>query len=328
MKPSELKIALLGVSHWHVPLYLSGIPNRAVAAVCDENAGIAVTIAERYGCPVHTDYQKMITDVRPDFVFAFAPHWKMKEVAEYLINAGIGFTIEKPVGLNAGEVEEVYNLAEQKHAFCAIPFVWRYSDTVVDLKEKYLKNKILHMSYKFIAGPPSRYLKTSKWMLSEKTAGGGCMTNLGVHFIDMALYLTNSGSAQALSSIYHYLPEYDIETYASSMLQLDNGASLLLESGYAYPVSERVQRENRWTIVTENGYYILAENNLELREFGSDPQNITLSTDSDAYYPIFAETTLLDFTNGTRPRASLEEMLMVRRILDEMNIKAGRGLCN
>lgn len=322
MKPSEFKIALMGVSHWHLPLYLSGIPQGAVAAVHDEDPGIAAAIAGRYGCPTYTDYRQMISDVRPDFVFAFAPHWKMKEAAKYLINAGIGFTMEKPVGLNAGEVEEIYNLAEQKHAFCAIPFVWRYSDTIVDLKEKYLKDRILHMSYKFIAGPPSRYLKTSKWMLSEETAGGGCMTNLGVHFIDMALYLTGSDDARVLSSIYHYGPEYDIEIYASSMLHMDSGASLLLESGYAYPMSEGVQRENRWTIVTESGYYILAENSLELREFNEEPQNIALNTDSDVYYPVFAQTTLQDFAKGNRPRASLKEMLTVRRILDCMNEKA------
>ena len=87
-------------------------------------------------------------------------------------------------------IRDRYNAAERKNAFCAIPFVWRYSDTVNDLKNRYLSGKIVHMSYKFVAGPPSRYLATSRWMLSQETAGGGCMTNLGVHFIDMALYLT------------------------------------------------------------------------------------------------------------------------------------------
>ena len=97
----------------------------------------------------------------------------------------------------------------------------------------------MHMSYRFIAGPPSRYLESARWMLSQETAGGGCMTNLGVHFIDMALYLTESGDAETLASIYQYTSEYDSETYASSMLRMDSGASLLIESGYAYPMSDR-----------------------------------------------------------------------------------------
>ncbi len=319
---ADLRVALLGVSHWHVPLYLGGIPSHSFVGVCDENGVIAQRFADRCHCPCYTDYEQMIRETKPDFIFAFAPHYQMKRVAETLIDAGIGFSIEKPAGMNTTEVEDLYNRAEQKRAFCAIPFVWRYSDTVKDLKEKFLTSDIVHMSYKFVAGPPSRYLATSKWMLSRKFAGGGCMTNLGVHFIDMALYLTDSRDAEVCSSIYQCASPYDIETYASSMLRLTNGASLLLETGYAFPMSEGLQRENRWTIVTKDSYDVLAENHLELRTFDREPQNISINTDSDVYYPVFAETTLKDFQTGTKPRASLEEMMTVRNILDRMNESA------
>ena len=148
------------------------------------------------------------------------------------------------------------------------------------------------------------------------------MTNLGVHFIDMALFLTDSCSADVLASAYQYRSLYDIETYATSLLRLLGGTSLLLESGYAYPMSEESKRENRWTIVTENGYYILAENRLEIREYDKESINVPLNTDSDVYYAVYTKTTLDDWMTGTRPRASLKEMLDVSRILDEMNTKA------
>ena len=317
-----MRIALLGVSHWHLPLYLPGLPEGSVAGVSDDSYEIAARFAAPYGCPVYTDWRQMLSDTKPDFVFAFAPHYKMKEISLYLLHAGIPFSMEKPAGLNAGEVEELYDLCEQKKGFVSIPFVWRYSDTVNDLKNVYLKKPIVHMSYRFIAGPPSRYLATSRWMLSKDTAGGGCMTNLGVHFIDMAMFLTESTSAQTLASSYQYASEYDIETYATSLLRLPTGASLLLESGYAYPMSEGLQRENRWTIVTENGYYILAENKLELREYGAEPRFVALNTASDVYYKTYTETTLGDWATGTHPRASLKEMLDTRRVLDAMNAAA------
>lgn len=317
-----MRIALLGVSHWHLPLYLPGLPEKSVVGVSDENTQLALSIATLYDCPVYQDYHKMIQETRPDFVFAFAPHYKMKEVSMYLLNAGIPFSMEKPCGLNVHEVEDLYNVCERKNSFVSIPFVWRYSDTVNDLKNQYLEKPIVHMSYRFIAGPPSRYLTTSPWMLLKSTAGGGCMTNLGVHFIDMALYLTNSTEAETLASSYQYTNEYDIETYATSLLRLPTGASLLLESGYAYPMSENLKRENRWTIVTENGYYILAENKLELRKHGAEPVVVPLNTDSDIYYAVYTKTTLNDMASGTRPRASLKEMLNTSRVLDAMNSKA------
>ena len=319
---TKLKIALLGVSHWHVPLYLPGLPENSVVAVSDDNEHVANDYGSRYNCPAYKNYRQMISEVKPDFVFAFAPHNQMKEVAEYLLKENIPFSIEKPAGLNAGEVETLYNYAERKRSFCAIPFVWRYSDTVNDLKTSYITSDIVHMSYKFVAGPPSRYIYTSPWMLSRKTAGGGCMTNLGVHFIDMGLYLTGSNSANILSSIYQYGKEYDIEIFASSMLRLENGASLVLECGYAYPMSADSKRENRWSIVTEDGYYTLADNNLEIRKLTGEPKNVPINTDSDVYYEIYTRTTLNDYITGNKPRASLKEMLIVRGILDSIDKKA------
>lgn len=290
-----------------------------VVAVSDDREDIARGFAERIGCRCYTDYQALVEAEKPDFVFAFAPHGAMKALSLYLIEKHIPFSMEKPMGLNLGEVQEIAEAAEKNRSFIAIPFVWRYSDTVQQLKEKILNTKIVHMSFKFVAGPPSRYLATSKWMLSRESAGGGCMTNLGVHFLDMALYLTDSSDAKVLSSLYQYGKEYDIELYASSMLRMSTGASLLLETGYAYPMDDHAKRENRWTIVTENDYYILAENNLEAREYGKPVVNIPLNTDSDVYYPIFVRTTLDDYVNGRRPRASIDEMLTVRGILDKMN---------
>ena len=41
METYGLKIAFIGVSHWHVPLYLAKMPRGAVAAVSDPDKEIA-----------------------------------------------------------------------------------------------------------------------------------------------------------------------------------------------------------------------------------------------------------------------------------------------
>lgn len=77
-----------------------------------------------------------------------------------------------------------------------------------------------------------------------------------------------------------------IELYATSLVKMDTGASLVLETGYAYPMYEKLKRENRWTIVTDNGYSILAENRLEARVYGKETQTVPLNTDGDVYYAV------------------------------------------
>ena len=148
------------------------------------------------------------------------------------------------------------------------------------------------------------------------------MTNLGVHFIDLALYLTRSHEATVLGANFHYLDEYDVETYGAALLKTSSGASVVLETGYAFPMDESVKRVNRWDIVTRDGYYIIADNRYERRLFDNPLKVRNIDTDSDSYYETFAKESLNDFMEGKNPKAGLQEMVLVRKILDEINEKA------
>lgn len=319
----DLRIAFIGVSHWHVPLYLRAVQEEHlnIVAMSDSELAKVQPLAETYQCTCYTDELKLLDEIQPEFVFAFAPHNQMPELALELIRRKIPFSIEKPLGLNVSDVQKVKAAADEAGAFVSIPFVWRYSDLIADFKREVNASDILHLAFKFIAGPTSRYETTSPWMLETKLAGGGCMTNLGVHFIDMAMYLTESTDAEVLASSYHYGSKYDIETYATSLVKLSSGATLLLETGYAYPMDEEA-RDNRWNIVTRDGYYTLGDNRFEKRVFGRETEKIVMSTDSDVYYPVYTLESLHQYVRGEQPGAGLEEMVATRKILDDMNEKA------
>lgn len=318
----NIPIAFIGVSHWHVPLYLRALKTQKlnIVAVCDRNRNIAEKIQRKIGdnCKVYTDTHELIESENPAFIFAFAPHNEMPSLAKEIIKRKIPFSIEKPLGITAKDVNEVKIAAEQASVFCSIPLVWRYSDLISGFKEKVNPNSIVHLAFKFIAGPPSRYLESSPWMLHSDKCGGGCMTNLGIHFIDMAMYLTESDSWKVLASSYHYTNEYDIETYATSLVKLSSGATFLLETGYAYPMDEE-HRDNRWNIVTKNGYYTLGNNRFEERIFNYPTVSTPMSTDSDDYYAIYTIESIKQYLKGEKPKAGLNELLLAREMLDEMN---------
>lgn len=316
----SVRIAFIGISHWHVPLYLRARKQKDLnfVAMSDPDETKVKPLAMEYDCAWYTDYYQLLDEVQPEFVFAFAPHDQMPDLAKELIRRKIPFSMEKPLGICLEDVLEVKKAADEAGVFCAIPFVWRYSELIQNFKKEVDPSDILHMSFKFIAGPTERYEIPSPWMLETNRAGGGCMTNLGVHFIDMALYLTNSEKGDVLASSYHLASRYDIETYATSLVKLSSGATLLLETGYAYPMDTEA-RDNRWNIVTKNGYYTLGDNCFEKRIFGKETVKIPMSTDSDDYYPIFVLESLRQYLEGETPRAGLEELVPVRGILDNMN---------
>lgn len=319
-KLKDIKTALIGVSHWHAPLYLRAVEQDGlqVVAVSDENQEIAGTYGQELGCRVYQDYRELLDKEQPDFIFAFEKHCNMPRLAREIIARGIPFTIEKPLGLCAQDVEEVMRLAQEKKVFCAIPLTWRYSDIVRQLKAEIRPEDILHISFKFIAGPTGRYLATSPWMLQKKETGSGCMTNLGVHFIDLALMLTENTTAQVLGSIFQYGSEYDVETYAAALLKTPGGSSVAIETGYAYPMDEESKRDNRWNIVTRRGYYTMGAGYFEFRRHGEPAVTVRMDTDSDSYYRIFAVESIREWQEGKEPSVGLEHLLNVRRVLDEI----------
>lgn len=324
MDISKIKVAFLGVSHWHVPLYLSAVEQDGmqVAAVSDANEEFARHFARRLHCPYYTDYEILMDECKPDFVFAFDRHCDMPRLARAILERGIPFSIEKPLGLCTADVEGIYQLVQEKGIFCSIPLIWRYSEIVRRLRRCLQDEEPLHFAFQFIAGPPSRYLKSSGWMLERGLAGSGCMTNLGVHFIDLALLLSGSERAEVLSSVFQYGAPCDVETYASALMRLSCGASFALETGYQYPMDAESKRDNRWVIVTKRGYYIMGVGCFEFRQNGKAPVRISMDTDSDSYYRIYAVDSLLEYMSGKKPTAGLPELIRVRRVLDDIIVKA------
>ena len=102
------RVAAIGVSHWH-SLYdsaylrhLSGMPDMRLVALQDSSESIAAQRAAALGDPtVYTDYRRMLTETRPDFVIALGRHSSMAETALYLVDQGYPFLMEKPMGIDA-----------------------------------------------------------------------------------------------------------------------------------------------------------------------------------------------------------------------------------
>src|SRR5262249_62242838 len=64
---------------------------------------------------------------RPDFVVALGRHRQMARIAHDLLDQGYPFLMEKPMGINAAEVEAVAAKAARLDAFVAVPLAQRYT---------------------------------------------------------------------------------------------------------------------------------------------------------------------------------------------------------
>ena len=109
-----IRIAAIEVSHWHALndaaylRHLVAMPDVELVAIQDSDAGLVARRAAEVGSPpTFTDYRKMLETTRPDFVVALGRHRQMAGIAHDLLDQGYPFLMEKPMGINAPEVEPV-----------------------------------------------------------------------------------------------------------------------------------------------------------------------------------------------------------------------------
>src|SRR5215472_2195298 len=77
---------------------VAALKNVEIAALCDLSAARAEATAERFGIARwFTDYQQLLTEVRPDLVHITTPPTTHFQLANACLSAGLNVLCEKPI---------------------------------------------------------------------------------------------------------------------------------------------------------------------------------------------------------------------------------------
>ncbi len=317
-----MKIAFIGASHWHLPLYLEPalrVPDITVAGISDPDPQVVDRLKAKLGCAGDTDFRELCAHVKPDFVIALGRHCDMAEQARFLIAQKIPFALEKPCGLNADEVADIARAAEVAGTFAAVPLVFRHGDFLALLREQ----PIQYMSFRFIAGFPQRYRDAGcDWMLDPALSGGGCTINLAPHFLDLALALLGPDIEVALAAMSNAAWHERIEDY--SCVTLARGAErCMIETGYLFPAPTSTF-DMHYAIRTP-ARYIVAHDPETIEIVATDGRRETrrMLTTNVPHYRTFVFDAVERVRAGKPPLASLSDMVPVMRLVDAAYAKAG-----
>ncbi|MBM3343028.1 MAG: Gfo/Idh/MocA family oxidoreductase [Betaproteobacteria bacterium] len=238
--PDMTTVAAIGVTHWHA-LYdaaylvmLKELPDVNLVAIHDDDASIAAERAAKLGNPpIYTDYKKMLAEVKPDFVVALGRPIDMAAIAHYLLDHGIPFVMEKPMGYNAEEVRSVADKARDKGGFAAVPLPYRYQPQIL-LAQKLIAEGCLgplsHISFRSMRPTSARYSAWgAPWMLDPKIANGGCLRNLGPHGIDAFMLLTGEDAEVTGAQVSQRGLNTAVEDYACVLLRSASGVVGIVE---------------------------------------------------------------------------------------------------
>lgn len=324
-----MRVAAIEVNHWH-SLYdaaylrhLRGLPGVELVGIQDPNPEILAHRAEALGRPpMFTDYREMLRRIRPDFVIALGPHHRMAEIAHHLLDEGYPFLMEKPMGLDAGEVRRVAEKAAARNAFVAVPLAQRYQPVVALARTMLAEGRFGPLSHVYVRQnrPTSaRYPAWgAPWMLDPKLAGGGCLRNLGPHGLDLFLFLTGEDAEVTGAQLGWRALGQPVEDYASVLVRSSSGVLGTIEVGNTVP---RDATDGEWKIAGRDAILILAAGTIRLVTAKGEE-----SLPGEPKEPL-ALTALRDaldhFTRGLPPPMGVRDCERVVRLIDRAYELAG-----
>ena len=185
------KIGIIGAGgmlQYHAPGFKAG--GAEIVAICDMNQEAAKKAATTYGAEhVFSDSQKMLDELSDlDAISIITPNRTHKPLAIQALEAGKHVFCEKPPALNAQEVAEMKQAAEEAGKTLMFNFNNRARPESYAMR-KYLEageiGKINSAQAKWIrrTGIPG----FGGWFTNQAQSGGGPLIDL-LHMIDLALF--------------------------------------------------------------------------------------------------------------------------------------------
>jgi predicted dehydrogenase len=172
-----------------------------------------------------------LLDLDLDGVVIASPSAAHAEQSIAALRRGVAVFCQKPLGRDAAEVAAVLDAARRADRLLGVDLSYRFTDAMRrirglveagELGRIYAVDLLFHNAY----GPDK------PWFYDPALSGGGCVMDLGVHLVDLALWTlgfpkVTGVSASLLAGGVPLRPRPDqVEDYASAMMTLADGATL------------------------------------------------------------------------------------------------------
>lgn len=263
----KLKIAVVGcggISRGaHLPGY-ARMNNVEIIGVCDLIPERAEAVAKQYGIPFTcTDYKDLFSLEGLEAIDICTPNYWHSRIAVDALEHGLHVFCEKPDAVSVEEAEKMKASAEKSGKVLMVMRNNRYRATASYLKQ-YIEDGRMGDIYAGRCGWIRRRGIPGRggWFTTKELSGGGPLIDLGVHMIDLTMWLMGNPTPVAVSGCafnkFANSEEisdsaeskygdknadgiFDVEDLAMGFIRFDNGACLQIEFSWASNIQAEEQ---------------------------------------------------------------------------------------
>ena len=217
----------------------------------DVAADARMRFARRYDVDVYDDHHDLYETV--DAVIITTPNKYHEAYAVEAFERDLHVLLEKPLANSLESAERIAEAAADSDGHAMVGFNNRFANTVRIAKNRIDRGElgdVSHVEANYVRrrGIPGR----GTWFTHRQIAGGGALIDLGVHAIDLALYLLGYPDVEEVSGVarsefgsreeYAYLDMwaddagpggFDVDDSASAFLRCAGNRTISLEVAWA-----------------------------------------------------------------------------------------------
>lgn len=337
---STLRCAVigLGMGRVHVESYLQNPRAELVGVADSDESKFSRATGLAPGVPTYTDYREMLAECRPEVVSVALPNFLHEPVCVDCMEAGADVLCEKPMSTDLAGALRMEQAVKRTGRSLYMNLSQRFTAENVAARRIVETGALGHVYHAYTEWTRRDWIPGfGGWFGQKALSGGGPLLDIGVHRIDMALWLMGRPRPVTVSGTTHYqrgVPraraagvKFDVEDYAVGFVRFDNGASLLFETSWAGFQREYSQQSMK-LIGTEGG--IEAEPGKEgweyvfSQEIGGVPVASRMIHEHHRA-PNSCEVLVDCILDGKPFPATMEDGLRIQVILEALYTSAERG---
>jgi predicted dehydrogenase len=198
-----LRVGFAGVGHLGRALLAAALPLAPeIVPVAAQDPSVESLDAATALCPTlarFTDYETMLDQAALEAVVISTPTYLHGPQACAALDRGLHTLLQKPPALDSRDAAALLSSAARSRGALLVDYSYRYTASAQAIRAATAEGalgRLLAIEARFhnIWGPQQG------WFFQRSTAGGGALLDLGVHLIDLALYLLDFPAARIVAA--------------------------------------------------------------------------------------------------------------------------------
>jgi predicted dehydrogenase len=242
-----------GAGRFHAHQY-AFLANVELAALADPDQQRCRELAAKYDVPrLYRDHTELLAQPDIDGVSVCVPNHLHAPVAIAALEAGKHVLVEKPLATSVAEGEAIAKAAARTDRVLMVTFNYRFRSDSQILKRHVEAGNLDEIYFARAGWLRHQGIPTGAngWFTDKARSGGGCLIDLGVHMLDLALWLMGNPRVLSVNAATYAalgprgrglfpgrrfagrIATFDVEDFVAALLRLEIGATLILEVSWA-----------------------------------------------------------------------------------------------